>query len=787
MARLGVRSVLLAGFLFASGAPLAVFWLWPHSAALESELAEVRDRHLMLARTVAGSLDRYYHELRLMFGSVAPRIARGEAANLAREPLRALHFGHVCVADPKTGRVVRSFLTDEAPCPERIPEARLAMFMDLVAQGDGTLSPVMTPGDGRPPRLFIACLEGDLLVVAAIGLQRFDALARSIAFGANGHAAIVDRTGRLMAHPNPDWVEEGRYLDNVEPVRAMMEGREGVATFIAPMLEQEAIAGYAVAPNSGWGVMVPQPLSELRAKAGEDSQATLLVFLMGLGLSAVIALAVSGCVRGGVARVAGAAARMTSGEDGVRVPPGSGLCPSILEIDSLGERFNVMAERIETSRREIAAAARADELTGLLGRGAFLADAQRLIETTPESEGLTLFFVDVDRLKAINDGFGHGVGDSLLRALGRRLRAASPTDALVARQGGDEFLVLLRGADREACAAFGARILAALSRPIDLDGRRFVMSCSVGASVWPRDARHLSTLITYADRAMYEAKQTGRNKLRVFDEPLRGQVEEDEALKRALQTALAENAIGVAFQPVTDARSGQLVSFEALARWSPDGAAVSPERFVSLAEEAGLIAELGRQVRARAFAFAATLRRRGLDAPVAVNVSESEMLNLGFIGSFSEALSEAGLPASAVILEITESRFDHDLQADIPGLEALRRQGLSVALDDFGKGFSSHRRLQLYPADRLKIDIAFFGDVERDARAQAVVRNLVALGRSLDLTVTLEGVESEALQRMVERFGADESQGFWRHPPLDEAAAFALAARELQPAVAARG
>jgi EAL domain-containing protein (putative c-di-GMP-specific phosphodiesterase class I) len=254
-------------------------------------------------------------------------------------------------------------------------------------------------------------------------------------------------------------------------------------------------------------------------------------------------------------------------------------------------------------------------------------------------------------------------------------------------------------------------------------------------------------------------------------------VEEDVALRRELQLALGQGALASAFQPLVRASDGELAGFETLARWtSPSLGPIPPERFVRVAEDSGLIIALGRSVRRQAFAFAARLRRAGIELPVSVNVSQLELAQRGFVDETEALLREHGLPPAAIVLELTESLFLDHTARELDGLLALRNRGLGLALDDFGKGFSSHGRLRTYPVDRLKIDLSFAGDVVADRQARAVVQSLVSLGRSLSMTVTVEGVETAEQRALAVAWGADELQGFYHHAPMPEAAAFELAA-----------
>jgi len=786
MARIGLRGALLTAFLFASAAPLIVFWLWPHNAALNNEVAAARERHLVLARNAAAELGRYHRDLIATFATVAPEIASGADARVAQSLFTALNFGHVCVVARETGVVTRSFLAVLNPCPAVVPPQRLAMFRAMAASAPVSISPVQTP-DGGAPRLFIVADQGESLVVGAISTERFRALAASINFGARGHAVIVDAMGRLLAHPDYEWALAARDLSDLPIVRRMMRGESGVDQFVSPAFGDAMIAGFAPVEGPGWAVMAPEPLSALKAKASAVTTSAQLVFAAGVAVSALLALMFSAHLSRNLRRLSEAARRMAHGESGVRVAPGV-IGGALAEVATLGRTFNVMAQRIEAAHARIVAIASADSLTGLLNRnGFFTAAAPLLAQAGREDGSYALFFIDVDRFKAVNDCHGHAVGDELLRALAARLRRTVGPGDLIARQGGDEFLVLHRKLSARACARLGARLLRALNGPLEIEGLLLEPSVSIGVASFPRDAQDVHTLTQRADQALYQAKRSGRNFLRFFDANLRRRIDDDIALKRELRDAIEAGAISAEFQPIMAARSGALTGFETLARWtSPSLGPTAAERFIAIAEETGLIVALGRQMRAQAFAFAAALRDAGAPLPVAVNVSQLELAQAGFAERVLDELAAHGLPPGAIMLEITETVFQVHAARELEGLFALRRDGVRFALDDFGKGFSSHSHLRAYPVDRLKICADLLGDIETDPRARAVVRSLVQLGGSLDLAVTVEGVETAAQRDLAALMGADDIQGFWHHAPMDARAALALATAEAARAPEAR-
>ncbi len=784
MARIGLRGALLSAFLFASGAPMVVFWLWPHSAALNNELSAAREHHLVLARSAAAELERYHRDLIATFATIAPEIAAGADARVAQSLFTALSFAHVCVADRETGAVTRRFLAVLNPCPDVVPPERLAMFRAMAAEAPAAISSVQTLAGGSP-RLFLAAAVGDDLVIGAISTERFSALAASISFGSKGHAVIVDAMGRVLAHPDYEWTRAARDLSDLPIVRRVMRGESGVDQFHSAAFGEDMIAGFAPVEGAGWGVLVPEPLSALEAKAASVSASARVVFAAGVAVSAVLALLFSTHLSRSLRQLSDAARRMAGGESGVRVAP-SAIGGALSEIATLGRTFNVMAQRIEAAHTRIIAIASADDLTGLLNRSGFFAAAQPLLaQARREDTAYALFFIDVDRFKAINDCHGHAVGDQLLRALAERLRRSVGPGDLIARQGGDEFLVLHRKISSRACARLGARLLRALNRAVEIDGLLIEPTVSIGVSSFPRDGADVHELTLRADQAMYQAKRSGRNFLRFFDANLRRRIDDDIVLKRELRAAIDTGAVTAEFQPIMDARSGALTGFETLARWSsPSLGPVPPERFIAIAEENGLIAPLGEHMRAQALAFAAGLRDAAAPKPVAVNVSQMELAQAGFAARLLEQIAMRRLAPQSIVLEITESVFQIHAARELEGLFALRQQGVLFALDDFGKGFSSHSHLRAYPVDRLKVCADFVGDIVTDPQARAVVRSLVQLGRSLNLAVTVEGVETEAQRDLVVVMGADEIQGFWHHAPMTAEAALALAIQDARRAPA---
>ena len=418
---------------------------------------------------------------------------------------------------------------------------------------------------------------------------------------------------------------------------------------------------------------------------------------------------------------------------------------------------------------EMSRVAQHDVLTNLPNRALFndrLSQAISLAER--QSKQLAVLFVDLDQFKRINDSLGHSVGDRLLRSVARRLVACVRRTDTVSRLGGDEFLILLSQIEHSEDAAITARkILRAVAAPHVIDSKSLDVNVSIGGSTYPADAQNAETLVSYADVAMYEAKQQGRNSYQFFRTDMRARMATRVALERDLRCALGRNEFTLHYQPKVNFQTGQCTGMEALLRWQhPERGLLSAATFVPIAEECGLIVAIGQWVLLEACRQARAWSDLGLKVvPVAVNVSAVEFRARDFLSGIRAVLIATGLDPQDLELELTEGVLMQDAESAVVTLLALKAMGVKLAVDDFGTGFSSFTYLRRFPVDTLKVDKSFVHEITEDSDGTTIVNAMINIGKSLKQRVVAEGVETRPQLDLLQRHGCDEGQGcYFSHP-----------------------
>jgi len=506
-------------------------------------------------------------------------------------------------------------------------------------------------------------------------------------------------------------------------------------------------------PNDQALLILAYPKAEALAGARKLQIALGLMTLLGMALAAFATWRAAGRITEPLARLDHAAGRLASGEHVTVQVRGED------ELARLAATFNEMSGKIEEREKRITQLAFNDVLTGLPNRTMFQQQLEHHYHSIKDSEALVaLHCLDLDQFKAINDTLGHPAGDALLVAAGERIRDVA-RGHFVARLGGDEFVVLQRvEGDRNAIDRLAEQLIAAIARPLMIDGNELVPSTSVGIAIAPFDAPDGGTLLRNADLALYRAKEAGRGTFAFFEESLNLRAQDRRRLETDLRVALERGEFELYYQPLFDLESNRIGSFEALIRWNhPQRGLVSPMEFIGVAEETGIIVPMG------AWALREACRRASEwpdHVRVAVNVSPIQFHRGGLQETIVQALAAGGLSPERLEIEITESVFLDGGDSTLKLLHSLRSIGVRVALDDFGTGYSSLSYLQSFPFDKIKIDRSFIENLLIRPGATAIVAAITDLAHALGMETTAEGVEDNAQLAELRSHGCSSVQGF---------------------------
>lgn len=430
-----------------------------------------------------------------------------------------------------------------------------------------------------------------------------------------------------------------------------------------------------------------------------------------------------------------------------------------------------------TARRhaqsEVDRLASEDALTGLPNRRVFQQSLIRYArppsiegaDSNQAADGFALLYLDLDHFKEVNDTLGHPVGDCLLQAVALRIKQSLRGDDLAARLGGDEFAVIVPSVNSvEEPTMVAQRLMEGLAQPFEIAGQQINIGVSVGIALYPRDAQDPELLLTASDVALYAAKSAGRGTWRLYDAKMAEEIATKRSAEIELRQAIADGQLVLHYQPLYDLAEEKIVGFEALTRWQhPEKGLIPPDQFITVAEETGLIVQLGDWAMRAACREAS---RWPAHCRVAVNVSSIQFRSSDFLATVCSILAETGLAADRLELEITETTLLQDSEATLRTLSDLRQLGLKILLDDFGTGYSSLAYLRTIPLTGIKIDQSFIQDLTTNAEAKVIIRSITEIAATLGMTTTAEGIETEAQLASVRALGCREAQGFLLSKPV---------------------
>ena len=425
---------------------------------------------------------------------------------------------------------------------------------------------------------------------------------------------------------------------------------------------------------------------------------------------------------------------------------------------------------------EIKHQANHDALTGLPNRRMFNDDLTRLLQQSKSNKHQnTIMFIDLDRFKYINDTLGHDVGDLLLIEVSHRLEnllsRRSCNISGVYRLGGDEFTILLPYHDEKMSEAFAKEVLEVFKSGFVVEENEFFVTPSIGISIFPKDGEDAKTLIKHADTAMYFVKDKGKNNYKLFTKEMQYHFYRNMMIETQLRTALEQEEFELHYQPIMDLKTNEIIAVEALLRWENKTLGrVSPDEFISVAEETGMIIPIGKWVLQRAIDQNIRWQKAGhKPIKISVNVSVKQLLDPMFVPFVRNIIENSELDAASLVLEVTESIAMYDADMMTKKLHALKNLGVSIAMDDFGTGYSSLSYLKQYPLDSLKIDKSFVIDMMLNKDNKAIVKTIITVAGQLDLKVTAEGIEGNEEYQFLSEINCDYGQGFGISKPLPAA------------------
>ena len=637
-------------------------------------------------------------------------------------------------------------------------------------------------------------VSGEILgyIISTMKATYFSSFLDSVTIGDSGFGILLDGKGNIIYHPNSDLI--GTKINSDKLSRIADDYNKGLAPesgafeFFYENTNQSY--GYSVLPGLNWVLLVKQDTAEI------TSITTIMLSL--LTTACVILLIVITIFANTLARRY--STPIIALRDAMRIASDGNLTvqsniKSNNELGELSKNFNKMLHIIKTNYEDLESMhdellsneeqlrsnydhieflAYHDTLTNLPNKLAFLDYVNAVLVSSSKDHHLhAVYFVDLDNFKTVNDTLGHEYGDSLLVKTAQILTSVLGTDGMLARAGGDEFLLFRENIPcKEDAVNFASRIINIFKNPLDLNGEIVYVSMSIGISMYPENGIASNILIKNSDIAMYKSKDTGKNKFTLFDTKMEEELSRNTLIIEILRNAIDNNEIYIQYQPLMELKSNNVIGFEALMRIHNERLGhITPKEFIPIAEESGLIIELSSWLLREACTFNKNIIDLGATPrPVSVNISSVQINRPGFMNVLSNILEETQLPPRYLELEITESTLVSSLMDATKMLSNLQELGVRVSLDDFGTGYSSLNYLTKMPIDTLKIDKSFIDNICNSSKDSFIAESIIQLAHSLDIKVVAEGVEQEEQLMLLRAQRCDIVQGFVYSPPLHPSA-----------------
>lgn len=612
-----------------------------------------------------------------------------------------------------------------------------------------------------------------------------------ITVGDSGFCFLLDNNGHYIYHPDSDLI--GSTVESEQLRSISHDYLQGLkpdnGSFTTYFDNTNLAIGYGIVPQTNWVLFIRQDLSEIKSITTVLLSLLSFVCVILLVITAIVANTLSKIITVPIIELRDA--MRTAADGNLNVQTNIKINN---EIGELSKSFNKMLHIIKTNYQDLESMhnellsseeqlrsnydhieflAYHDTLTNLPNKLAFLDYINAVLTSSPADQMHAVYFVDLDNFKTVNDTLGHEYGDTLLIKTAQILSSLIGTDGMLARAGGDEFLIFKENIkSKENAVAFASQIVDFFKNPLDLDGEIVYISLSIGISMYPENALNSNSLIKYSDIAMYKSKDTGKNKYTLFDKKMEEELNRNTLIIEILRNAIENKEIYIQYQPLIELKTNNVVGFEALMRIHNDRLGyIAPDEFIPIAEESGLIIELSSWLLKEACSFTKNLiDTAARPRPVSVNISSIQINHPGFVSMLSDILKETQLPPQYLELEITESTLVSSIMDATKLLHALQKLGVRISLDDFGTGYSSLNYLTKMPINTLKIDKSFIDNICISSKDAFISEAIIQLAHNLDIKVVAEGVENEEQLVLLRKQRCDFVQGFIYSPPLHPSA-----------------
>jgi len=762
--------VLFITFSIMSLIPVLLLGWWVVDSARSTEYKRVEEKHLLVAKNVTLALSRYAQDTTsiLEYFSSIP-LEKDNSRN--NKLLHSKNITSIRIFD-ENGLQLIGIDTENGLEPKPLTMAQLKVVKETLGLDNTVFLPIQIGSNGKPKILIITpmMLERNYLV-AELASGYFLQLQAKVEFGKFGHAAIVDQVGNVIAHPKSEWVSQIKNISTFSAVKRLMNREIGVDEFYSTAKKTDMISGFSFVKETGWGVIVPQPLSELEDQITYFKRATIGVALVGIILALLISWFLSKRMARPTQELAKLANYFKMNQMQYQLEP---VKAYTREQHELSQSFHDMLYSLRNKNNELLHRSNYDLLTGLPNRN-FL--TKYLNENIHNQESFIFSLVDLNDFKDINDHWSHSHGDELLKLVANRLDEVIFKNGLVSRIGGDEFAIVFNSnITKEKAESLIVSLRKRLQESYLVLQERLSIDCSSGLSCYPQDATNRSDLMQCADLAVYAAKEAEKLNYQWYKPYMRAELNERVELTQDLRDAIKKNEFIIHLQPKVDVESYMIQGFEALVRWQhPKKGLVSPCQFIPLAENTGQILPLGELIIDSVCKKISLLhQKKNTIVPVAINLSVRQFDDPELAIKIENIINRYNLLPENIEFEITESLLAKNSMQVETLLNKIINFGCEISLDDFGTDQSSLSRLKNFDFHKIKIDKSFIDELNSNEKVKRILESIINIGKTLKLSVIIEGVETQKQLSTIQAMGCNQIQGFVFSPGVDFESAIRL-------------